>query len=366
MLAPTRRAQRRAHARRSPARALERNLDIAVERLNPQLQDFNLARLRAAYRPTAQLDDRPPCGRAAADQPVERRQHRAERHVDLQRRHHPGAAGGGGTSRSSSTTTSRSPRTSSPTSTRPIRRTSTRRSPSRCCAASDRQHAQQLRVTAINRDISEIQLRGHDRDHAGQRSQLLLGARVRDAGGGRRARLARPRREAGGGQPGAGRGRHAGAARRRAGGGGGGHAPPDVGAGRGDAGHRGARAQAPDRQRHRRSAVACDASRRSIGRSSRRSARRRGAVRRRSASGPISSRRADDRQQRRHHQVLPRNQTLPALDVIATYARRGSAARSSSAQGTGLGSTVIGTIRAATPTRGTRLPTATFRTGTSS
>jgi outer membrane protein TolC len=35
------------------ARALERNLDIAVERLNPQLQDYNLARLRASYRPIA-------------------------------------------------------------------------------------------------------------------------------------------------------------------------------------------------------------------------------------------------------------------------------------------------------------------------
>ncbi len=35
------------------ARGLERNLDIAVERLNPQIQDFNLARIRAAYRPTA-------------------------------------------------------------------------------------------------------------------------------------------------------------------------------------------------------------------------------------------------------------------------------------------------------------------------
>lgn len=35
------------------ARALERNLDIAVERLNPQIQDFNLARIRASYRPTA-------------------------------------------------------------------------------------------------------------------------------------------------------------------------------------------------------------------------------------------------------------------------------------------------------------------------
>src|SRR5689334_3816297 len=35
------------------ARALERNLDIAVERLNPQTFDLNIARIKAAYRPTA-------------------------------------------------------------------------------------------------------------------------------------------------------------------------------------------------------------------------------------------------------------------------------------------------------------------------
>ena len=35
------------------ARAFERNLDIAVERLNPQTFDLNIARIRAAYRPTA-------------------------------------------------------------------------------------------------------------------------------------------------------------------------------------------------------------------------------------------------------------------------------------------------------------------------
>ena len=34
------------------ARALERNLDLAVERLNPLIQDTNLERLHAAYRPT--------------------------------------------------------------------------------------------------------------------------------------------------------------------------------------------------------------------------------------------------------------------------------------------------------------------------
>jgi hypothetical protein len=33
------------------ARALERNLDIAVERLNPQTFDLNIARIRASYRP---------------------------------------------------------------------------------------------------------------------------------------------------------------------------------------------------------------------------------------------------------------------------------------------------------------------------
>ena len=34
------------------ARALERNLDLAVERLNPMIQDTNLERIQAAYRPT--------------------------------------------------------------------------------------------------------------------------------------------------------------------------------------------------------------------------------------------------------------------------------------------------------------------------
>ncbi|HZI80033.1 MAG TPA: TolC family protein [Vicinamibacterales bacterium] len=34
------------------ARALERNLDLAVERLNPMIQDANLERVYAAYRPT--------------------------------------------------------------------------------------------------------------------------------------------------------------------------------------------------------------------------------------------------------------------------------------------------------------------------
>ena len=35
------------------ARAVERNLDVAVERLNPQIQEYNLERLRGLYRPVA-------------------------------------------------------------------------------------------------------------------------------------------------------------------------------------------------------------------------------------------------------------------------------------------------------------------------
>jgi len=35
------------------ARAVERNLDLAVERLNPMIQDYNIERLRATYQPTA-------------------------------------------------------------------------------------------------------------------------------------------------------------------------------------------------------------------------------------------------------------------------------------------------------------------------
>src|SRR5512147_2159704 len=40
-------------------RAMEQNIDLAVQRLNPQLQDLSLAGVRAAYRPTltARLGD---------------------------------------------------------------------------------------------------------------------------------------------------------------------------------------------------------------------------------------------------------------------------------------------------------------------
>ena len=142
------------------ARSLERNLDIAVERLNPQLKDFNLARLRACRRPTASST----IGHRAVVQPPTNQLNGGNIVQNDTSTYNAGITQvlpwEAVTSRSSSTTTSRSPRTSSPTSTRPIRRTSTLRSASRCCATSASTARQQLRVTAINREISDIQLRG--------------------------------------------------------------------------------------------------------------------------------------------------------------------------------------------------------------
>ena len=63
-------------------RALERNLDIAVERLNPQTYDFALASLQANYRPTFNSN----YGLRSADdvhaQPDGGRRHPHHRHVD--------------------------------------------------------------------------------------------------------------------------------------------------------------------------------------------------------------------------------------------------------------------------------------------
>ncbi len=55
-------------------RAVDNNLEMAVERLNPQTFDFTLASLRANYNPNATSQHRPARQRAPADQPAESRQ----------------------------------------------------------------------------------------------------------------------------------------------------------------------------------------------------------------------------------------------------------------------------------------------------
>jgi outer membrane protein len=143
------------------ARALERNLELAVERLNPQTFDLNIARLDAAYRPTltSQLGQRalvrPPTNQLNGGTIVQ----------DDTTTYNAGIAqalrwGGGDVSlqfNNNKQVTSNIFSNFNPTFnsnfnaqlTQPLLRgfqiDNTR---------------QQLRVTAINRDISEIQLRG--------------------------------------------------------------------------------------------------------------------------------------------------------------------------------------------------------------
>ena len=99
---------------------------------------------------------------------------------------------------------------------------------------------------------------GDHGEHRRAGAQRLLGTGLRAAGGRGGAVLARPRVEAGERQPVAGRDRHDGADRRRPGAGRRGDPAADAGQRRGDAAQRRARAQAADRQRHGRRAVARD------------------------------------------------------------------------------------------------------------
>ena len=187
--------RRRADARRGAARALERNLDIAVERLNPQTFDLNIARIRAAYRPLATST----FGQQSRVQP-------------------PTSTLNGGTIVDNDTTTYNSGLTQQVpwgggrfafqfnnnkqvtsnnlvnynpafnsnfalTYTQPLLR-----------GFHIDSNRQQLRVTAINRDISEIQLRGTIATTLANVRNAYWELRLRAAGGRRRAGLARPRR----------------------------------------------------------------------------------------------------------------------------------------------------------------------------
>ena len=94
---------------------------------------------------------------------------------------------------------------------------------------------------------------GVDHQHAVERPQRVLGLRVRDAGGGGRAAIARSGDQAGAGQPDARRGRHDGPDRRRAGAVRAGDPAPGAGDRRVGAAHHRTGAEASHRQRHRRS-----------------------------------------------------------------------------------------------------------------
>jgi outer membrane protein TolC len=143
------------------ARALERNLELAVERLNPQTFDLNIARIRALYRPTATSQ----IGQRAVVQPPTNQLNGGNIVQNDTTTYNAGIAqlmpwGGGGLAfqfNNNKQVTSNIFANFNPTYNSNFNATITQPFLRGFLIDNNRQ---QLRVTAINRDISEIQLRG--------------------------------------------------------------------------------------------------------------------------------------------------------------------------------------------------------------
>ena len=143
------------------ARALERNLELAVERLNPQTFDLNIARIQAAYRPTATSQ----FGHRAIVQPPTNQLNGGIIVQNDLSTYNAGVAqalqwGGGNVSfqfNNNKQVTSNIFANFNPTFTSNFNFNVTQPLLRGFLIDNNRQ---QLRVTAINRDISEIQLRG--------------------------------------------------------------------------------------------------------------------------------------------------------------------------------------------------------------
>jgi outer membrane protein len=143
------------------ARALERNLELAVERLNPQTFDLNIARLEAVYRPTLTSQ----VGQRALVRPPTSQLNGGTIVQDDTTTYNAGLAqnlrwGGGDVSvqfNNNKQVTSNIFANFNPTFSSNFNATLTQPLLRGFLIDTTRQ---QLRVTAINRDISEIQLRG--------------------------------------------------------------------------------------------------------------------------------------------------------------------------------------------------------------
>jgi outer membrane protein len=142
-------------------RALERNLELAVERLNPQTFDLNIARIQAAYRPTATSQ----FGQRAVVQPPTNQLNGGNIVQNDTTTYNAGIAqslpwGGGNflfQFNNNKQVTSNIFANFNPTFTSNFNFQVTQPLLRDFLIDNNRQ---QLRVTAINRDISEIQLRG--------------------------------------------------------------------------------------------------------------------------------------------------------------------------------------------------------------
>jgi outer membrane protein TolC len=142
-------------------RALERNLELAVERLNPQTFDLNIARIQAAYRPTATSQ----YGHRAVVQPPTNQLNGGNIVQNDTSTYNAGISqavpwGGGNVQfqfNNNKQVTSNIFANFNPTFTSNFNLQFTQPLLRDFLIDNNRQ---QLRVTAVNRDISEIQLRG--------------------------------------------------------------------------------------------------------------------------------------------------------------------------------------------------------------
>jgi outer membrane protein len=142
-------------------RALERNLELAVERLNPQTFDLNIARIQAAYRPTATSQ----YGHRAVVQPPTNQLNGGNIVQNDTSTYNAGISqavpwGGGNVQfqfNNNKQVTSNIFANFNPTFTSNFNLQLTQPLLRDFLIDNNRQ---QLRVTAVNRDISEIQLRG--------------------------------------------------------------------------------------------------------------------------------------------------------------------------------------------------------------
>ena len=318
--------------------ALERNLDIAVQRLNPEINDIAYASIKSVYHPTLTSLLSTQSTTNASTSTISGANAGAAVIVGVTN-YNGGIAqsipwGGGSASvqlnNTKNTTTSLNTLFNptwqpnwSGTYIQPLFRNfridSTRRS-----AAGDQDQPRHLGRAAA----------GDDHQHAVERPQRLLGLRLRRAGGRGRAAVARPGEQAGAGQPDARRGRHDGADRRRPGAVRAGDAPPDAGRRAGNQAHHRAGAEAADRRRHAGSELERPArSDRPAGLPRRADRHRGGGPPRAQRAHRPRDRQEEHRRQRRHAEIPRRSDAAAGRPV--DHLRPGRARRHAARQGSG-------------------------------
>ena len=311
--------------------ALERNLDIAVQRLNPEINDIAYRQHQVGLPPGADVDPQrrsrrptpptatltggsaPARGSPSAVDQLQRR-HRAEHSVGRRQRF---------------TVALNNNQADDDQLQHAVQPDLQHELVGHLHAAAAARVQDRLDAPAAAGDQDQPRHLGRaaardDHQHAVERPQRLLGLRVRRAVGRRRAAVGGPGEPAGEGQPDARRGRHDGADRRRPGAVAGGDAAAEPGDGAGRDAYRGAGAQAAHRRRHAGSELERASSIRPTVRTSapsRSTSRRPSAAR--SASGPTS--------RSRRRTSLANDVTLkylgdqlrPQADFVATYGLAG-------------------------------------------